>query len=276
MTARFIWTEVKLLSREPLAMIVSLLFPIVLLSLLAGSFGTAPDPDFGGVTGVDFYVPVYATATTAVMGLLSVPTHLAGYREQGVLRRFAAAGVADSAVLGAQVAVMALLVGVGSTAMIVLGFAVYDLSAPASPVGVAVGLAMGTLAFAAIGLLLGSLAPTARAAQGLGLLLFFGLFFVAGGGPPPALLPDAITTLVDYTPLRPLVDAVSDPWHGAGWNLSALSALAAIAVVAWLLGYWVAGKPMYLLAYGALAVLGLLWSIGRRPLPLAGERRCQT
>lgn len=235
MTARLVWTEVKLLSREPLAMIVSLLFPIVLLSLLAGSFGTAPDPDFGGVNGVDFYVPVYATATIAVLGLLSVPTHLAGYREQGVLRRFTAAGVADSAVLGAQVAVMGLLAGVGSTAMILLGFAVYDLSAPASSVGVAVGLAMGTLAFAAIGLLLGSLAPTARAAQGLGLLLFFGLFFIAGGGPPPALLPDAITTLIDYTPMGPLVDAVSDPWHGAGWNLSALSALAMIAVVAWLL-----------------------------------------
>ena len=235
MVARLIRTEVKLLSREPLAMIVSLLFPIVLLSLLAGSFGTDPDPDFGGVSGVDFYVPVYATATVAVMGLLSVPTHLAGYREQGVLRRFTAAGVSDHAVLGAQVAVMALLVGVGVTAMVALGLTVHDLSAPASPLGVVVGLTAGTLAFAGIGVLLGSLVPTARAAQGLGLLLFFGLFFVAGGGPPPSLLPDAVDTVVGLTPMGPLVDAVSDPWHGDGWNLSALVALAGIAVVAWLL-----------------------------------------
>ena len=48
--------------------------------------------------------------------------------------------------------------------------------------------------------------------------------------------------------------------------------LAGVAVVAWALGYWVAGKPMYLLCYGALAVLVLMWSVGRRPLPLTGER----
>lgn len=49
----------------------------------------------------------------------------------GVLRRFTAAGVADRAVLGAQIAVMALLVAISSAAMIALGFAVHDLSAPA-------------------------------------------------------------------------------------------------------------------------------------------------
>lgn len=48
--------------------------------------------------------------------------------------------------------------------------------------------------------------------------------------------------------------------------------LAGVAVLAWGLGYWVAGKPMYLLSYGALAVLALMWSVGRRPLPLEGER----
>ena len=48
--------------------------------------------------------------------------------------------------------------------------------------------------------------------------------------------------------------------------------LAAVAVSAWALGYWVAGKPMYLLSYGAVAVLVVMWSIGRRPLPLIGER----
>lgn len=93
----------------------------------------------------------------------------------------------------------------------------------------------GTVAFGALGVLLGSLASTARAAQGLGLLLFFGLFFIAGGGPPPALLPDLINTLVSYTPMGQLNDAVSDPWHGAGWNVTALTTLAATTVGAWLL-----------------------------------------
>lgn len=48
--------------------------------------------------------------------------------------------------------------------------------------------------------------------------------------------------------------------------------LAIVAVLAWVLGYWVGGRPLYLLAYGAMAFLGLSWAVGRRPLPLTGER----
>lgn len=230
MTGRIIWTEIKLLTREPLTLLMSLLFPVVLLTLLAGSFGTEPSGDFGGVSGVDFYVPVYLAATIAAMGFLGFPTHLAAYRESGVLRRFQAAGVPGWVILVGQVVVMALLVLVGTAIMLGLGFGGYDLTRPDSVAGVAVGLVAGTLAFAAIGALLGSLVSTARAAQGFGMALFFGLFFIAGGGPPPALLPDAVNTAIDWTPMGPLVDAISDPWNGSGWNVSALLALAAIAV----------------------------------------------
>ena len=230
MTGRIVWTEIKLLTREPLTLLMSLLFPVVLMVLLAGSFGNDPDPDFGGIGGIDFYVPVYAAATVAVMGFLGLPTHLASYRESGVLRRYQAAGVAGWVVLVAQAVVMGVLVLFGVAIMLGIGFAGYGLSSPQSAVGVAVGVVVGTLAFAGIGALLGSIMPTSRAAQGLGLALFFGLFFVAGGGPPPALLPDAINRAVELTPMGPLVDVFSDPWHGRGWNAAALAVLAAIAL----------------------------------------------
>lgn len=74
--------------------------------------------------------------------------------------------------------------------------------------------------------------------------------------------------------------AEADRWHrrlvATVSERSGLTAagliIAAVAVAAWGLGYWVAGKPMYLLSYGAVAVLVLMWSVGRRPLPLEGER----
>lgn len=69
-------------------------------------------------------------------------------------------------------------------------------------------------------------------------------------------------------PLRRALATITDR---SGITASGLI-LAGVAVAAWALGYWVAGKPMYLLAYGALAVLGLMWSVGRRPLPLEGHR----
>jgi uncharacterized protein (DUF58 family) len=48
--------------------------------------------------------------------------------------------------------------------------------------------------------------------------------------------------------------------------------LAGVAVGAWVLGYVVGGRPLYVLAYCCVAVLGLSWLIGRRPLPLEGVR----
>lgn len=48
--------------------------------------------------------------------------------------------------------------------------------------------------------------------------------------------------------------------------------LLAVSATAWILGRFIAGRPMFLLAYGGLFVLGLSWGIGRRPLPLVGER----
>ena len=212
-------------------MIVSLLFPVLMMILLVGSFGNQPDPDFGGVGGTDFYVPVYTAATIAVLGLLGLPTHLAAYRQSGVLQRLRASGLPPVALMGAQAAVMVALVVVGVAVMLAIGFGAYDLTAPQSTLGVMVALAAGTAAFAGLGLALGTLMPTARAAQGLGLALFFGLFFIAGGGPPPAILPESINTFVDWTPMGPLVTAVSDPWHGHGSNAAALAALLAIALL---------------------------------------------
>ena len=48
--------------------------------------------------------------------------------------------------------------------------------------------------------------------------------------------------------------------------------LVALSVGSWLLGYLVAGRPLFYLAYGGLVVLAISWAIGRRPLPLEGSR----
>lgn len=232
-TVHLVWTEMRLLSREPVTLVASLGFPLLLLVLLVGSFGDdPPSPEYGGLGGTDFYVPVYLAAAIAAMGLLGVPTHVATYRETGVLSRFRVAGIGAGTIVAAQVAVTVMLAVVGAAVMVTLGFLAFGLSVPTSPVAVVVGFITGAVAFAALGVLLGSLLPSARAAQGLGLASFFGLFFIAGGGPPPALLPDVVNNAVDLTPMGPLVDAITLPWHQAGPAYGPLAVLTGIAVVA--------------------------------------------
>lgn len=114
--------------------------------------------------------------------------------------------------------------------MIVLAYAGFDLAAPESIGGVLAAFAAGILAFAGIGTLLGSVMPSSRAAQGLGLLLFLGTFLLVGGGPPPGVLPDLVKDIAAWTPTGLLIDAIRSPWAGGGLDWPAMVTLACVAV----------------------------------------------
>jgi hypothetical protein len=82
-------------------------------------------------------------------------------------------------------------IAVTVSALVIIGAAVlsWNIAAPASWLGVIGAFVASVLCFAAIGVLLGALLPTPRAAQGVGVLLWFGMFLIAGSGPPPEVLP---------------------------------------------------------------------------------------
>lgn len=235
MTTYLVRTEIRLLFREPLVLVVSLMFPIMLMVLLLASFSGDNDPVFVGMGGTQFYVTAYVPAAVAAMGFMGTPTHLASYRSSGVLRRFRAAGLSAGALALSQIVVMIVLAIVGATAMLILAYTGFDLTAPESIGGVVLGFLMGALSFAGIGALLGSLLPSARVAQGLGLLLFFGTFFLVGGGPPQGVLPDGLVTIAHWTPTGLLVDAFRSPWVGNGLDMTAMVTLAIIAVASYAL-----------------------------------------
>jgi ABC-2 type transport system permease protein len=218
MFAKLAWTETKLSIREPTVIIFALAFPLILLYLLLNSFGTQPDPDFSGVNTADYYVPAYIAGTIAALGLIAIPVHLAAYRERGVLRRLRASGISPGSVLIAQTIVSALIIGVAAIIMVVLGNASYELSTPASWATLAGGTVLTTVTFCAIGVALSSLLGTARAAQAIGLLLFFGMFFVSGGGPPKEILPDGAALVADAFPFSHAVDVMQQAWWNGGWH----------------------------------------------------------
>jgi ABC-2 type transport system permease protein len=69
--AKLTWIEVKLFAREPIAVVFAFAFPLVVLLVLAGVFGSEPSPDFGGVAGIDYYVPSYLAVVIASIGLIA-------------------------------------------------------------------------------------------------------------------------------------------------------------------------------------------------------------
>ena len=100
-----------------------------------------------------------------------------------------------------------------------------------SPVEHSLSPAMQNAAFAAIGVLLGAVMPSPRAAQGAGVLLFIVMLMLSGTGPPREVMTSTMNTIADVMPLSHAVTAIQDPWMGYGWNFAQLGVLAAIAVV---------------------------------------------
>lgn len=48
--------------------------------------------------------------------------------------------------------------------------------------------------------------------------------------------------------------------------------LVAVAVVAWGVAYWIGGRPLFMVSYGAVGALAAAWFVARRQPPLTGER----
>ena len=81
-------------------------------------------------------------------------------------------------------------------------------------------------------MLLGTLLPNARAAQGVGLLLFLPMFLLAGGGPPPDAMSPVMNDIATALPLTHVVRAIQEPWLGLGTGTDHLVVVVAIFVVA--------------------------------------------
>ena len=126
-------TELRLLVREPGVLVGLLAFPAVTVLILAGVFGSTPDPEFGGVVPSEHYIVGYVGVVLASMGLVALPATLAQHRERGVLRRYPATGVSAGTLVASHIALGAILGTVASVLVIAVGAAVYGVPAPADP-----------------------------------------------------------------------------------------------------------------------------------------------
>jgi len=230
------WLEVKLLVREPITLIFTFAFPLLVLAVLGQVFGNTPDPEqpevFRGVGPMDYYLPGYIGLSIAAIGLIALPVHLASYRERGVLKRYRASGLSAGLVVGSQAAVGALAAIVGAALLTIVGFLGYDVHVPESVGGVLLGFAASVVCFGAIGVLLGAVLPSARAAQGLGLMLFFAMMFLSGTDGPREILGDVMRGIGEAFPLTHSFIVMQDPWIGFGMNLGRLAIVLVVAVLA--------------------------------------------
>ena len=229
---RLIRAELLLTLRDPFVLTFVLGFPIVTMLIIGGAFGTDPDPAFGGTDPSQWYVASYFTVVIAATGLVMLPVHLAAYRERGVLRRFGAAGFPRWSFAVAQLVLGLATIVVAGIALLAVAAPVYGIPELHNAWRVAVGLVIGSVAFVALGILLGTVLPSARAAQAVGMMLFFPSFLLGSGGPPPSVMGDGVQKVADVLPLTWVTKSIREPWLGIGTPVLPLVLVAVVAAVA--------------------------------------------
>jgi ABC-2 type transport system permease protein len=226
--------------RDWTVLVFAFVFPPFVMLILAGVFGNQPDEGYAMQRPDDYYVAASIGVPIVALALVGLPVALASYRERGVLRRFEAFGISPGVVVAAQAAVTCGLVVLGAAVVLAVAAPTYGIPHVVHPAQLALGLAAGTLTLVAIGVAIGLAAPTARAAQAIGLLAFFPLYLLGGGGPPKGAMTSTMQTVADALPSA--IPAISDPWLGVAGLGSRLAVLMAWAAAALLAATWLARR----------------------------------
>jgi ABC-2 type transport system permease protein len=194
--------ELRLYFREPLVVFFSLLFPTVLVVIL-GSIPAFREhkPEIGGGTYVGIYVGVALALSLAILGLQFVPAVLSLYREKGVLRRLATTPVRPVALLGAQLVSAIGIAIVSGVLVTVVGRVAFGVQLPGQLLGYLLAYVLSAAGVFAIGLLIAALAPSGKAGNAIGTVLFFPSMFFAGLWAPREVMPKVIQRIGDFTPL---------------------------------------------------------------------------
>lgn len=212
--------QLKLYLREPVAFFFSLAYPALLLLLFGFIYGNDPAPEFWGRNfgTVDASVPAYTGIIIGTVAMMGIPIDTAASRENGVLRRYRATPLRPATYLLASVVVYMLVALMGMGLLIFIGKLVFGLRFAGSWLSVLAAFVLCSLAFYSLGYLIASLAPTARIAQTVGMVIFFPMMFLSGAGMPLQLLPESLRQVSNYLPLTYLVRLVQGLWFGDPWR----------------------------------------------------------
>jgi ABC-2 type transport system permease protein len=134
------WVETKLFLREPTGLFFTLLFPVMVLLLFTAIVGNGQIPGNQGLRMIDVMAPSYTGMVIGTAALLGLPITLAGYRQQGTLRRLRATPLHPSVILVAHVLVNLLVTTGGILLLLLTARIFYDLRPPEAPLSTALSM----------------------------------------------------------------------------------------------------------------------------------------
>jgi ABC-2 type transport system permease protein len=230
---QLLFVNLKLYLREPIATFFTLAFPPMMVLLFGAMYGNAPASLFGGYGSMDISMPGYTAMILGTVGFLGVPITISGYRESGVLRRFRATSLQPLTYILTDVVANLVITLLGMVGLVIVGWLLYRVRFEGQAITVILAVMYSGLSMFSIGYLIASLAPGARTAQVVGMVIFYPMMFLSGSGIPLEVMPENIRRLADFLPLTYVVRLLRGLWFGDAWtdHLLEMAVLGGVLVV---------------------------------------------
>lgn len=235
--------ELARMRRTPVVLVMGVGFPLAFFVLLSSLLGNETLDTHQGVRLAQFLAPGMASFGVVMSTFSFLAAGFAEVRTTGVLKRLAGTPLPTWVLLGGRIGAATVLGLVSTTLVLAVGVIAYDVQLFARTIAaVVVSLLLGSLCFAVLGLVLGALAPTQQAAvaTSIGLVIplsFVSDVFMAGSG-----MPDWMTRLGWFFPLKHMAvlvgDALNPYLDGSGFQAGHLAALAAFTLAGGLVAAW--------------------------------------
>ena len=215
-----IWRQVryqnKLFWRSPVAAFFTLAFPLMFLVVFALLFGSEEIGN-SGLTAAQFYAPALAVfgAVSATFTNLAIGTAIA--RDDGILKRMRGTPLPPWIYMAGRVGSAVYLAVISVLIMLGMGVAFYGLTVfPRAVPALVVIFLVGAACFAALGLLIASLAANGESAPALANATLLPLAFISDIFIVPSRgTPEWVSTVADIFPLRHFATSFVDGFEPA-------------------------------------------------------------
>ena len=204
---RTTWTLTKnrmlLAMRNRAFIFFSLVMPLAFLFLYASVFGKG-DPRLVG------YMMAAVLSLTVMGSFWGLSIQLVMFREQGILRRFRVAPVGPGAMLASSLLSNYFLTIPTVVLELALAKWIYHVPSFGNLWGVWMLVSLGTLAFAALGLIVASVTNTMQETQVINNAIWFVFLFLSGATIPLPILPKWVQGVAVFLPATYLVTGLQE------------------------------------------------------------------
>jgi len=218
MLTRQVGLEMRLFLRRKDDLFWTLAFPLFFIVLFGLIYQDMQWEDLG-LRAIEYILPGIVVMALMTSGIMATASGFVEERERGIYRRLSLTPLKRHTILGGQL-IQRYIVNLVQTALLLtVGVLAFNISIEGNPFYVWLVVTLGALCFLSIGFLLTGLIKTARAANGISMVVFFMFMFLGGVFFPTELMPDflrAIASALPSTNLNDVFRAVMIMDQGAG------------------------------------------------------------